>query len=97
MQAVPSTKVRLDKAPMLLAMMMMMSLRDFHDLASLNTLSSLNDLSMESPEMPSARSSTSERMTMKKSKMFQPSTKKNLGLMAAILAKDSIAKMAVKK
>ncbi len=34
---------------------------------------------------------------MTKSKMFHPSTKKYLGLMAPILTKDSTAKMVVKK
>ena len=67
------TKVRLDRAPTVLAIMVRMSLRDFQDLASLNTRSNLNDLSIDSPETPSASNSTKERITIKKSKIFQPS------------------------
>jgi hypothetical protein len=67
------TKVRLERAPSVFIIILRMSLRDFHDLANLKTLRSRNDRSMESPETPSARSSTKESMTIRKSKMFQPS------------------------
>ena len=67
-----STKVRFDRAPTVLTMIVRMSFKDFHDLANLNTLSSLKDLSMESPDMPSARISTKEKTTIMKSKTFHP-------------------------
>ena len=67
------TKVKLDKAPMVLDKMVKMSLRDFHDLANLNTLNNLKDLNIERPETPSANSSTKDRATIKKSKQFQES------------------------
>ena len=68
-----STTMRLPSALIDLIMILRVSLRDFQDLANLKTRRSRNDRSMERPSIPSARSSTSERTTMKKSKMFQPS------------------------
>ena len=67
------TKVRFERAPTVLAMIVKMSFRLFQDLANLKTLSRRNDLNMDRPDIPSARSSTRERATMRKSKQFQPS------------------------
>lgn len=67
------TNVRLDRAPIVFAMIVRISLRDFQDFASLKTRSRRNDLSTERPDTPSARSSTSDKTTIRKSKQFQPS------------------------
>ena len=67
------TTVRLDNAGKVLAMMVKISFSDFQDLASLKTLKSLKDLSIDKPSMPSAKSSTKDKTTMIKSKIFHPS------------------------
>jgi hypothetical protein len=67
------TKVKLDKAPTVLAMMVRISLSDFQDLASLNTRSNRNDRNIDRPSTPSANNSTKDSTTIMKSKMFHPS------------------------
>ena len=74
------TKVRLDRAPTVFAMILRMSFRDFQDLASLKTLSSLRDRSMERPEIPSKSTSIIENITMTKSKLFQASWNKTVNV-----------------
>ena len=67
------TNVKFDKAGKVLAIIVRMSFRDFQDLASLKTLKSLKDLSIDNPSIPSARSSTKDKATIMKSKIFHVS------------------------
>ena len=67
------TKVRLERAPIVFAIIVRISLSDFQDLANLKTLNKRNDLNIERPLTPSARSSTRERATITKSKQFHRS------------------------
>ena len=67
------TKVKLDRAPTVFAMIVKISFKDFHDLANLKTRRRRKERSMDKPFTPSRVSSTIESTTIKKSKQFQPS------------------------
>ena len=68
----PTTKVRFERPPITLPMIVRMSLSDFQFLASLKTLKRRNDRSIETPVKISS-SSTIEKITITKSKLFQAS------------------------
>ena len=70
-----NTKVRLPKAPTVLPIMEMSKLSVGQDLANLKTRSSLKDRRTERPETLDNPNSTNDRVTIMKSKMFQPSWK----------------------
>ena len=70
-----NTKVRLPKAPTVLPIMEMSKLSVGQDLANLKTRSSLKDRRTERPETLDSPNSTRDKVTIMKSKMFQPSWK----------------------
>jgi hypothetical protein len=67
---ISNTNVKFDKAGKVFAIIVRMSFKDFQDLASLKTLRSLKDLNIDKPSIPSNRTSTKERATIIKSKIF---------------------------